>query len=274
MMGQYLAHKHIEEGIALYNQDRQTAAVEKWQNAFYKLQDQHLQFRILTYMTRAYSELGSHVDMLACAYKQLHIGKISNDNRMLSESYLSLARSYGYLCSFDDVLSHCKQALVCTQDSESVLVGYILLCRVDAYVGKSNFKMAVKDYHTVESIAKNSGDKSLLLKVYLSLGNLYLLLLDYRQALGYFRHVMKLSKSFFVCDVGQKLQKLTLCSLAETYVRLGRLAEATQCCQVYIIKDVSLQTLFIPSLNYNIYIYVCVCIGVCVCVFVCVCRCE
>ena len=176
--------------------------------------------------------LGKYTDVLSCAQTQLQLAKLMEDNALIAESHLSLARSYQYLCNFNEALHSCTECLDFIDDTCPVIGGYIMLYRGDSQLGLSHLRDAVKDYTSCETIAKRYNDTTLLLKVYLAWGQFYLMLMDFKQSMGYFHHAARLSKSFHICDVGLKMQKLSLCYLAQPYLKMNRLPEATQCCQV------------------------------------------
>ena len=230
-MGQQFAKREVEDGLKLYNLQNHEAAVKKWQKAVNKMTSKAEKFLTLGYLAAAHCDWGKYRDMLAYAIQQIDIANDSENNQFRSEAYLNLARSNQFLGEYHKAVSYCRHSLQ-YQPKDMRVHGYVFMCLANAYHGFSNYHKALENYHNAMKIAKQCEEHALELQIYTGLGTLYTTLRDYEKGLSYHMKAAELAKSFDVCDLSSKYQRLTCLNLATPYRKLGRYNEAMECCEV------------------------------------------
>lgn len=84
----------VDQGLRLYNQHKQQAAVRKWKSALKALRKREDKFTLLGYLYQAYMDWGKYRDALEYAHRQLFISEELDNPTMRAESYLNLARAH------------------------------------------------------------------------------------------------------------------------------------------------------------------------------------
>ena len=230
-MGQRIAKKDVDEGLRLYNHHQFADAIRIWRHALRKLAGRRDRFTTLGYLSCAHGDWGKYRDMLAYAVQQIDLANEADNASMRAEAYLNLARSNERLCDYHKAVSYCRRALQHPHKDPRVH-GYVHLSQGQAFFGFSNFSKALESYDRAMMIAKEHEELSLEVQVYISLGVLFTVLKDYEKALGFQLKAADLAKTFNICDINSKFQRITIYHMAHPYRKLGKLTEATECCEV------------------------------------------
>lgn len=168
---------------------------------------------------------------LKFAVVQIDTARELEDPNYLTEGYLNLARSNEKLCEFQKTISYCKTCLNMQGTTVSLqLNGQVSLSMGNAFLGLSIFQKALECFEKALRYAHNNDDKMLECRVCCSLGNFYAQIKDYEKAL------------FFPCKAAElvndygagwslKYRAMSQYHMAVAYRKLGRLADAMDCCE-------------------------------------------
>ncbi|KAK2162919.1 hypothetical protein NP493_1496g00021 [Ridgeia piscesae] len=230
-MGQRLARREIEDGLQLYHQQNHEAAIRKWKRALHRISGRRDRFVALGYLAAAHGDCGKYRDMLAYAVQQIDTANETESAAMRAEAYWNLARSNERLCEYHKAVSYARHSLQ-NEPRDIRLHGYVYLCQANAYFGFSNFVSALENLGRAMNIAKRCGDKPLELHVFASLGHIFTCLKDYEKGLNFHMKAVALAKSFDVCDISWKYDRMTSLNVVTPYRKLGRYEEAMECCEV------------------------------------------
>ncbi|XP_039560773.1 43 kDa receptor-associated protein of the synapse isoform X3 [Passer montanus] len=165
------------------------------------------------------------------AVVQIDTARELEDPDFLTESYLNLARSNEKLCEFQKTISYCKTCLNMQGTTVSMqLNGQVSLSMGNAFLGLSIFQKALECFEKALRYAHNNDDKMLECRVCCSLGNFYTQIKDYEKALFFPCKAAEL-----VNDYGKgwslKYRAMSQYHMAVAYRKLGRLADAMDCCE-------------------------------------------
>ncbi|XP_065696324.1 43 kDa receptor-associated protein of the synapse isoform X3 [Patagioenas fasciata] len=168
---------------------------------------------------------------LEFAVVQIDTARELEDPDYLTESYLNLARSNEKLCEFQKTISYCKTCLNMQGTTVSLqLNGQVSLSMGNAFLGLSIFQKALECFEKALRYAHNNDDKMLECRVCCSLGNFYAQIKDYEKALFFPCKAAEL-----VNDYGKgwslKYRAMSQYHMAVAYRKLGRLADAMDCCE-------------------------------------------
>ncbi|KAM6311932.1 43 kDa receptor-associated protein of the synapse isoform 4-T4 [Aegotheles albertisi] len=230
-MGQDQTKQQIEKGLHLYQSNQTEKALQVWMRVLEKSADPAGRFRVLGCLITAHAEMGRYKDMLKFAVVQIDTARELEDADYLTESYLSLARSNEKLCEFQKTISYCKTCLNMQGTTVSLqLNGQVSLSMGNAFLGLSIFQKALECFEKALRYAHNNDDKMLECRVCCSLGNFYAQIKDYEKALFFPCKAAEL-----VNDYGKgwslKYRAMSQYHMAVAYRKLGRLADAMDCCE-------------------------------------------
>nr|XP_013814870.1 PREDICTED: 43 kDa receptor-associated protein of the synapse isoform X2 [Apteryx mantelli mantelli] len=230
-MGQDQTKQQIEKGLHLYQSNHTEKALQVWMRVLEKSADSAGRFRVLGCLITAHAEMGRYKDMLKFAVVQIDTARELEDPDYLTESYLNLARSNEKLCEFQKTISYCKTCLNMQGTTVSLqLNGQVSLSMGNAFLGLSIFQKALECFEKALRYAHNNDDKMLECRVCCSLGNFYAQLKDYEKALFFPCKAAEL-----VNDYGKgwslKYRAMSQYHMAVAYRKLGRLADAMDCCE-------------------------------------------
>ncbi|XP_005154261.2 43 kDa receptor-associated protein of the synapse isoform X2 [Melopsittacus undulatus] len=230
-MGQDQTKQQIEKGLHLYQSNQTEKALRVWMRVLEKSADPAGRFRVLGCLITAHAEMGRYKDMLKFAVVQIDTARELEDPDFLTESYLNLARSNEKLCEFQKTISYCKTCLNMQGTTVSLqLNGQVSLSMGNAFLGLSIFQKALECFEKALRYAHNNDDKMLECRVCCSLGNFYAQLKDYEKALFFPCKAAEL-----VNDYGKgwslKYRAMSQYHMAVAYRKLGRLADAMDCCE-------------------------------------------
>uniref|UniRef100_A0A8D2P699 Receptor associated protein of the synapse n=1 Tax=Zosterops lateralis melanops TaxID=1220523 RepID=A0A8D2P699_ZOSLA len=230
-MGQDQTKQQIEKGLHLYQSNQTEKALRVWMRVLEKSADPAGRFRVLGCLITAHAEMGRYKDMLKFAVVQTDTARELEDPDFLTESYLNLARSNEKLCEFQKTISYCKTCLNMQGTTVSVqLNGQVSLSMGNAFLGLSIFQKALECFEKALRYAHNNDDKMLECRVCCSLGNFYTQIKDYEKALFFPCKAAEL-----VNDYGKgwslKYRAMSQYHMAVAYRKLGRLADAMDCCE-------------------------------------------
>ncbi|XP_032816082.2 43 kDa receptor-associated protein of the synapse [Petromyzon marinus] len=231
-MGQDQTKQGIEKGLRLYQANDTDRALSVWQRVLERAHDDPVsRFRVLGCLITAHAELGRFREMLRFAVTQIDTARDLGDPDLLAEAYLNLARANEKLCDFHKTVSYCR----CSVDMQGTTVGaglngQVYLSMGNAHLGLSCFQKALEALERALRYAHNNDDKMLECRVCCSLGGLYAQLQDLEKAL------------FFPCKAAQlvsdygsswslKYRAMSHYHVAVAYRKLGRVAEAMECCE-------------------------------------------
>ncbi|XP_072193470.1 43 kDa receptor-associated protein of the synapse isoform X2 [Excalfactoria chinensis] len=230
-MGQDQTKQQIEKGLHLYQSNQTEKALQVWMRVLEKSADPAGRFRVLGCLITAHAEMGRYKDMLKFAVVQIDTARELEDPNYLTEGYLNLARSNEKLCEFQKTISYCKTCLNMQGTTVSLqLNGQVSLSMGNAFLGLSIFQKALECFEKALRYAHNNDDKMLECRVCCSLGNFYAQIKDYEKAL------------FFPCKAAElvndygagwslKYRAMSQYHMAVAYRKLGRLADAMDCCE-------------------------------------------
>ncbi|NXD87365.1 RAPSN protein, partial [Halcyon senegalensis] len=230
-MGQDQTKQQIEKGLHLYQSNQTEKALRVWMRVLEKSADPAGRFRVLGCLITAHAEMGRYKDMLKFAVVQIDTARELEDPDYLTESYLNLARSNEKLCEFQKTISYCKTCLNMQGTAVSLqLNGQVSLSMGNAFLGLSTFQKALECFEKALRYAHNNDDKMLECRVCCSLGNFYAQIKDYEKALFFPCKAAEL-----VNDYGKgwslKYRAMSQYHMAVAYRKLGRLADAMDCCE-------------------------------------------
>ncbi|KAM6131233.1 43 kDa receptor-associated protein of the synapse isoform 3-T3 [Pterocles gutturalis] len=230
-MGQDQTKQQIEKGLHLYQSNQTEKALQVWMRVLEKSADPAGRFRVLGCLITAHAEMGRYKDMLKFAVVQIDTARELEDPDYLTESYLNLARSNEKLCEFQKTISYCKTCLNMQGTTVSLqLNGQVSLSMGNAFLGLSIFQKALECFEKALRYAHNNDDKMLECRVCCSLGNFYAQIKDYEKALFFPCKAAEL-----VNDYGKgwslKYRAMSQYHMAVAYRKLGRLADAMDCCE-------------------------------------------
>ncbi|XP_062433188.1 43 kDa receptor-associated protein of the synapse isoform X2 [Rhea pennata] len=230
-MGQDQTKQQIEKGLHLYQSNHTEKALQVWMRVLEKSADPAGRFRVLGCLITAHAEMGRYKDMLKFAVVQIDTARELEDPDYLTESYLNLARSNEKLCEFQKTISYCKTCLNMQGTTVNMqLNGQVSLSMGNAFLGLSIFQKALECFEKALRYAHNNDDKMLECRVCCSLGNFYAQLKDYEKALFFPCKAAEL-----VNDYGKgwslKYRAMSQYHMAVAYRKLGRLADAMDCCE-------------------------------------------
>ncbi|XP_037070888.1 43 kDa receptor-associated protein of the synapse homolog [Pollicipes pollicipes] len=229
-VGQQIARKRVEQGIKLFNQQRHQEAVAKWKEALRKIRREQDRFITLGYLCQAYMHWGKYRELVELAFQQLDIANSMEDNVLRAEAYLNLARGNERMGALDSALQYCRHSLY-SQCDQSRTTGQVHLCLGNIYVTYSNFSKAIEHYELALKVARSIRDVGLELLIYVGMGQVFNVLKDYGKGLQLVAKAFELSKSFQICDLNMRHQRLALLHLVTPLRKLGRMSEAYECCQ-------------------------------------------
>ncbi|XP_053923884.1 43 kDa receptor-associated protein of the synapse isoform X4 [Cuculus canorus] len=230
-MGQDQTKQQIEKGLHLYQSNQTEKALRVWTRVLEKSADPAGRFRVLGCLITAHAEMGRYKDMLKFAVVQIDTARELEDPDYLTESYLNLARSNEKLCEFQKTISYCKTCMNMQGTTVSLkLNGQVSLSMGNAFLGLSIFQKALECFEKALRYAHNNDDKMLECRVCCSLGNFYTQIKDYEKALFFPCKAAEL-----VNDYGKgwslKYRAMSQYHMAVAYRKLGRLADAMDCCE-------------------------------------------
>ncbi|XP_059675867.1 43 kDa receptor-associated protein of the synapse isoform X2 [Gavia stellata] len=230
-MGQDQTKQQIEKGLHLYQSNQTEKALRVWMRVLEKSADPAGRFRVLGCLITAHAEMGRYKDMLKFAVVQIDTARELEDPDYLTESYLNLARSNEKLCEFQKTISYCKTCLNMQGTTVSLqLNGQVSLSMGNAFLGLSIFQKALECFEKALRYAHNNDDKMLECRVCCSLGNFYAQIKDYEKALFFPCKAAEL-----VNDYGKgwslKYRAMSQYHMGVAYRKLGRLADAMDCCE-------------------------------------------
>ncbi|KAM6133683.1 43 kDa receptor-associated protein of the synapse isoform 2-T2 [Phoenicopterus ruber ruber] len=230
-MGQDQTKQQIEKGLHLYQSNQTEKALRVWMRVLEKSADPAGRFRVLGCLITAHAEMGRYKDMLKFAVVQIDTARELEDPDYLTESYLNLARSNEKLCEFQKTISYCKTCLNMQGTTVSLqLNGQVSLSMGNAFLGLSIFQKALECFEKALRYAHNNDDKMLECRVCCSLGNFYAQIKDFEKALFFPCKAAEL-----VNDYGKgwslKYRAMSQYHMAVAYRKLGRLADAMDCCE-------------------------------------------
>ncbi|KAM6335419.1 43 kDa receptor-associated protein of the synapse isoform 4-T4 [Podargus strigoides] len=230
-MGQDQTKQQIEKGLHLYQSNQTEKALQVWMRVLEKSADPAGRFRVLGCLITAHAEMGRYKDMLKFAVVQIDTARELEDPDYLTESYLNLARSNEKLCEFQKTISYCKTCLNMQGTTVSLqLNGQVSLSMGNAFLGLSIFQKALECFEKALRYAHNNDDKMLECRVCCSLGSFYAQIKDYEKALFFPCKAAEL-----VNDYGKgwslKYRAMSQYHMAVAYRKLGRLADAMDCCE-------------------------------------------
>jgi tetratricopeptide (TPR) repeat protein len=230
-MGQRLARREVDEGLRLYQEQRHDGAIRKWKRALHKMSHRGDRFVTLGYLALAHGDCGKHRDMLAYGIMQIDLANEADNTNMRAEAYLCLARSNEKLCEYHKAVYYSRHCLQ-NQPRDPRIHGYVYMCQSNAYFCFGSFTKSLENLAMAMVISKECGDTALELQVLSAMGRIFALLKDYEKGLGYQLKASELSKSFAICDISTKYQRLAFYSMALPLVELERYEEALACCEV------------------------------------------
>lgn len=224
-MGQRLGHHHVANGLRLYHDQRPEQAARSWRRALRFLSDTADRFTALGYLAEAHSDCGRYAELVVCALTQLDLATRLDSPSMRAQAYVQLARGYERQGDFGKTLDNCHSAL-CDQPTDPRLTGHVHLAIASAFLGLANFAKAVEHYDAALRLARQLADPQLEMLAHAGLGQVFAFLKDYDKSLRFHSRAHEMSKGL-PC----KYQRLALVNLVTPLRKLGRLPEATDCCQ-------------------------------------------
>ncbi|XP_019871807.2 43 kDa receptor-associated protein of the synapse homolog [Aethina tumida] len=224
-----LAKRKVDQGLRLYNQHKQQAAVRKWKSALKALRKREDKFTLLGYLYQAYMDWGKYRDALEYAHRQLFISEELDNPTMRAESYLNLARAHQRLGGLERALAYARHSLY-NECEQCATAGHVHLTVGSVYLELAGFNKALDSFQHAHRIAQAVHDPALELQVYVGLSELFSRLQDADKSARYASKAYDLSRSLQLGDLNSRHHRAALLQMASALRKQGELGDAHDYC--------------------------------------------
>ncbi|GLV36967.1 uncharacterized protein CBL_02200 [Carabus blaptoides fortunei] len=224
-----IAKRKVEQGVRLYNQHKQQAAVRKWRSALKAIRKREDKFILLGYLYQAYMDWGKYRDSLEFAHRQLCISEELDSPNMRAESYLNLARAHEQLGGLERALAYARQSLY-NECEQCITAGHVHLTVGSVYLELAGFNKALDSFQHAHKIAQTVQDPALELQVYVGLSELFSRLQDADKSARYAAKAYDLSRSLQLGDLNSRHHRAALLQMASALRKQGELGDAQDYC--------------------------------------------
>ncbi|KAK6633700.1 hypothetical protein RUM44_004307 [Polyplax serrata] len=221
--------RRIEQGLKLYNQHKQQAAVRKWKSALKRIRKRDDKFLLLGYLFQAYMDWGKYRDSLDFAQRQLIISEEMDNSNMRAEAYLNLALAHERMGALERALTFARHSLY-NECSQCRTAGLVHVTVGSVYLEMANFSKSLTSFQQAHKIATSLPDSKLELQVYIGLSELFGRLQDADKSASYAAKAYDLSRSLQPGDLNTRHHRNALLQMASSLCKQGELGDAHDYC--------------------------------------------
>ncbi|XP_021935109.1 43 kDa receptor-associated protein of the synapse homolog isoform X1 [Zootermopsis nevadensis] len=226
---QQLARRRVEQGLRLYNQHKQQAAVRKWRSALKRIRKRDDKFALLGYLYQAYMDWGKYREALEFAHRQLGLAEEADSPNLRAEAYLNLARAHERLGGLERALAYARHSLY-NECDQCRTAGHVHLTVGSVYLELAGFCKALEAFQHAHKIAQGIQDPALELQVYVGLSELFGRLQDADKSARYAAKAYDLSRSLQLGDLNSRHHRAALLQMASALRKQGELGDAQDYC--------------------------------------------
>ncbi|KAJ9578538.1 hypothetical protein L9F63_005267, partial [Diploptera punctata] len=226
---QQLARRRVEQGLRLYNQHKQQAAVRKWRSALKRIRKRDDKFALLGYLYQAYMDWGKYREALEFAHRQLGLAEEADSPNLRAEAYLNLARAHERLGGLERALAYARHSLY-NECDQCRTAGHVHLTVGSVYLELAGFCKALEAFQHAHKIAQGIQDPALELQVYVGLSELFGRLQDADKSARYAAKAYDLSRSLQLGDLNSRHHRAALLQMASALRKQGELGDAHDYC--------------------------------------------
>ncbi|XP_049767872.1 43 kDa receptor-associated protein of the synapse homolog [Schistocerca cancellata] len=224
-----LARRKVEQGLRLYNQHKQQAAVRKWRSALKRMRRRDDKFTLLGYLYQAYMDWGKYRESVEWAQRQLTLAEEADSPNLRAEAYLNLARAHERLGALERALAYARHSLY-NECDQCRTAGHVHLTVGSVYLELAGFCKALDSFQRAHNIAQAIQDPALELQVYVGLSELFGRLRDVDKATRYASKAYDLSRSLQLGDLNSRHHRAALLQMAAALRKQGDLGDAHDYC--------------------------------------------
>ncbi|XP_065211867.1 43 kDa receptor-associated protein of the synapse homolog isoform X2 [Planococcus citri] len=226
---QQIARRRVEQGLRLYNKNKQKAAILKWHSALKQMRKRNDRFILLGYLYHAYMGFGKYRQCLEFAHAQLTIAEEMDSPNFRAEAYLNLAKVDERMGNLERALSYAKHSLYneCDHCHTAALVQITL---GSLHLELATFCKALRAFQQAHTIARRIQDRSLELQIYMRLSELFGRLQDADKSATYASKAYNLCKTLHVNELNSRYHRAALLQMACALRKQGELGDAHDYC--------------------------------------------
>ncbi|KAF6203263.1 hypothetical protein GE061_003681 [Apolygus lucorum] len=154
----------VEQGLRLYNQHKQQAAVAKWRSALKRIRKRSDKFILLGYLYQAYMDWGKYRESLELAHRQLNIAEEVDSPNLRAEAYLNLARTHERMGGLERALACARHSLY-NECDQCRAAGLVQITLANLHLEVALFVKALQALQQAHAIAHRIHDPALELQV-------------------------------------------------------------------------------------------------------------
>ncbi|EEB16454.1 43 kDa receptor-associated protein of the synapse, putative [Pediculus humanus corporis] len=220
---------YIEQGLKLYNQHKQQAAVRKWKSALKRIRKRDDKFLLLGYLFQAYMDWGKYRDSIDFAQRQLIVSEEMDSPNMRAEAYLNLSLAHERMGALERSLAFARHSLY-NECSQCRVVGLVHTTIGSVHLEMANFCKALTSFQNALKIAKALPDSRLELQAYIGFSELFGRLQDADKSALYAAKAYDLSRSLQLGDLNTRHHRAALLQMASSLCKQGELGDAHDYC--------------------------------------------
>ncbi|XP_014242896.1 43 kDa receptor-associated protein of the synapse homolog [Cimex lectularius] len=226
---QTLARRRVEQGLKLYNQHKQQAAVTKWKSALKRIRKRNDKFVLLGYLYQAYMEWGKYRESLELAHRQLNLAEEADCPNLRAEAYLNLARTHERMGGLERALACARHSLY-NECDQCRTAGLVQITVASLNLELAVFCKALQAFQQAHAIAHRIKDSSLELQVYVGLSELFGRLQDADKSARYASKAYDISRNLDMGDLNSRFHRTALLQMASALRKQGELGDAHDYC--------------------------------------------
>ncbi|XP_073977681.1 43 kDa receptor-associated protein of the synapse homolog isoform X4 [Rhodnius prolixus] len=226
---QTLARRRVEQGLRLYNQHKQQAAVTKWRSALKRIRKRSDKFILLGYLYQAYMDWGKYRESMELAHRQLNLAEEADSPNLRAEAYLNLARTHERMGGLERALACARHSLY-NECDQCRTAGLVQITVASLHLELAVFYKALQAFQQAHAIAHRIQDPALELQVYVGLSELFGRLQDADKAARYASKAYDLSRNLEMGDLNSRYHRAALLQMATALRKQGELGDAHDYC--------------------------------------------
>ncbi|XKL63447.1 hypothetical protein PGB90_005811 [Kerria lacca] len=230
----------IEQGLRLYNKNKQKAAILKWHSALKQIQKRNDKFILLGYLYHAYVGFGKYRQSLEFAHNQLTIAEEMDSPNLRAEAYLNLAKTHERMGNLEKALSYARHSLY-NECDHCRTAGLVQITVGSLHLELATFCKALQAFQQAHTIAQRIQDRSLELQVpllvfyefsqvYMCLSELFGRLQDIDKSAMYASKAYNLCRTLHVNELNSRYHRAALLQMAITLRKQGEFGDAHDYC--------------------------------------------
>ncbi|RZF44546.1 hypothetical protein LSTR_LSTR002319 [Laodelphax striatellus] len=228
-MDQQLARRRVEQGVRLYNQHKQQAAVTKWRSALKRIKKRSDKFILLGYLYQAYMDWAKYRESMEFAHRQLNLAEEADSPNLRAEAYLNLARTHERMGALERALACARHSLY-NECDQCRTAGLVQITVGTIHLELATFCKALQAFQQAHSIAQRIQDPALELQVYVGLSELFSRLQDADKSARYASKAYDLSRNLQIGDLNSRHHRAALLQMASALRKQGELGDAHDYC--------------------------------------------